>query len=483
MKIIIAHPSFDDAPGNPQTSQNRQAQYFEHGAYIFPVVLASAATMLKNGGHAVEWVDGPAQGMDEERFLKELEFFEPELILMESKTPSIKRTWNITDKIKKLIPYCKVVICGDHVTALPEETIANSDADYVLKGGDYDFSLARLVSEIESKNQTHNRTVLDYGTNHGLENVQIINREIAKWRLYAYDKGSGNYKYLPGTHTMFGRDCWWRHQGGCTFCSWTNTFKNWRVTSVSKAMAEVEACASLGIREVFDDTGTFPIGNWLYSFCEELRKFNKGLKHGKARITMGCNMQPGVLKEEDWKGMASAGFRFILFGFESANDATNKRINKRYTRGDIENSCQLASKYGLDPHVTTMVGYPWETKSEAQETINLCKSLFKKGWIKTLQATICVPYPGTALYSQCLENDWLKYKPGDWDHWDMRKPVMKSPMSDEEILGMTRGIYKSCITPQFIARKLYSARTKDDWKYLLKGAKYMLGHLSDFSGK
>jgi len=480
MKIVIGYPPFDEQ-GNYQIGQNRQAQRFEHGAFIFPVVPAYAATMLKNAGHEVFWLDGPAEGMDWERYLKELEFLQPDLIAWEVKTPTVKRVWPLVDEVKKTLGGTVVVLMGDHITALPQESIDNCKVDVCLTGGDYDFGVLDLV-ETMNLGGIHSdiKGIMPYPTNTPLKMLPVIDRELCKWRNYGYEKGSGNYKYLPGTHTMFGRDCWWRHDGGCTFCSWTNTFKNWRVASTDQAMAEIESCSSLGIREVFDDTGTFPIGAWLHEFCEKLRKFNKGLRHGKARITMGCNMRPGALKREDWKIMGRAGFRFILFGLESANQHTIEKINKGQAPGDIERSCREATEEGLDPHATCMVGYPWESEKDARRTIELTRNLFKKGWIKTLQATIVIPYPGTELFRDCKEKNLLRTE--DWNQYDMRLPVMKCPMLDEEVLSMTRGIYKSCITPQFILKKLLTVRTKDDFNFLMKGARYMAGHLKDFGG-
>ena len=38
-----------------------------------------------------------------------------------------------------------MVIVGDHVTALPEETLRNCPVDYILTGGDYDFLIVNLA--------------------------------------------------------------------------------------------------------------------------------------------------------------------------------------------------------------------------------------------------------------------------------------------------------------------------------------------------
>ena len=92
-----------------------------------------------------------------------------------------------------------------------------------------------------------------------------------------------------------------------------------------------------------------------------------------------------------------------------------------------------------------------------------------------------MPYPGTALFRQCQDQGWLRTT--DWREYAMDKPVMISPMSDDEVLAITRGIYKSFITPRYVLRKLASVRTKDDAAFLWRGARLLWGHLADFSGR
>ena len=475
MKVCLGFPSLDDPRGFHQTGQNRQAQVFTAPAFIFPVIPATAATMLKRDGHEVLWSDGPAEGLVWEDQLRRIVAFHPDLLAWEVKTPSVKLTWAKIDDVKRALPGCITVLMGDHVTALPQESLDACNLDACITGGDYDFALRELVKNPST------RGVFQYPTTGDLQGLPVIDRALAKWRLYGYERGSGNYKYLPGTHSMIGRDCWWRHGGGCTFCSWTNTFKNWRVGTVEQFMADVEHCVSLGIREIFDDTGTFPIGKWLHDCCEALIRFNSGKRHGRGRITIGCNMRPGALKREEWALMGRAGFRFILFGLESANYETLLKINKGQQPDDMRDSARLAKEAGLEPHVTAMVGYPWETKEQAMRTICLAQQLFAKGWIDTLQATICMPYPGTELFRQCKANGWLRTE--DWNDYSMERPVMKCPMTDEEVLAITRGIYKSFMTPRYVLRKVLSVRTKDDLQFLVRGGRLLWGHLTDFSGR
>ena len=60
MKVAIAYPPLPSGNGVPLLTQNRQFQWFSRPTYIFPVVPATAATMLKKAGHEVLFLDGIA---------------------------------------------------------------------------------------------------------------------------------------------------------------------------------------------------------------------------------------------------------------------------------------------------------------------------------------------------------------------------------------------------------------------------------------
>ncbi len=499
MRVMISCPPLK-GPGCPLLSQNRQFQWFHNPCYIYPVVPALTATMLKNAGYEVTWLDGIAEKWSYERWLDEVEKEKPDIIAMETKTPVIKQHWKIVNELKIKNEKLKIVLFGDHVTALPEESFHNSQVDYVLTGGDYDFLLLNLCNFLKERPATSDQrpaTKLEPGIwyrengeikntghfklNHDLNSLPFIDRDLTKWKLYAYK--NGNYKLTPGTYIMAGRDCWWRKDGGCTFCSWTTLYPTWRVRSVENVLDEIgELIERYRIREIMDDTGTFPAGEWLREFCRGMmeRGYNK-------KINFDCNLRFGALTSEDYQLMAKAGFRFLLYGLESASQKTIDRLNKNIKIAAIEEELRKVKKANraikghLESHVTCMVGYPWETKEEADKTIQMTKELFNKGLLDTLQATIMIPYPGTALFKECRKNGWLKSE--DWDGFDMSHPVMKTPMKDEEVLQLTQGIYKSFITPRFLFKKIISIRNIDDLKFFWRAARAVLGHLRDFMRK
>ncbi len=483
VKIVIAYPPLESEKGIPFLAQNRQFQWAHDPWYAYPMVPAYAATLLKEAGNDIAWLDGIAGEQSYKEWHEAFKKEKPDLVMIETKTPVVKRHWKIINQLKTQNPKLVTVLTGDHITALPKESFEKSKVDYVLTGGDYDFLLLNLVNHLNKKEKLEPgiwfrqgkqvKTRGKFLLRHNLDQLPFIDRDLTKWKLYAYK--NSNYSRVPGTYTMFGRDCWW---GQCTFCSWTTLYpgKHYRAMSPKRALDEIGYILErYPIKEIMDDSGTFPVGNWLREFCQGMmeRGYNK-------KIKIDCNMRFNTgLSQKDYNLMAKAGFRFLLYGLESANQKTLNRINKNLKAELIPKMVFMAKKAGLWPHVTVMVGYSWETKKEALKTLDLARNFFKKGWIDTLQATVVIPYPGTPLFTECKEKRWLKTQ--NWDRYDMKEPVMKTPMKDEEIMALVRGIYSAFWTPEFVGRKLKEGLTNwDRFKYYVWFALKYFSRVMDF---
>ncbi len=364
----------------------------------------------------------------------------------------------------------------------------NSKVDFVLTGGDYDFLLKNLCDTLDSttahcplptaqlepgiwyRSQGDIKNTGPFILNHDLNHAPFIDRDLTRWELYAYK--NGNYRRTPGTYIMSGRDCWW---GKCTFCSWPQLYPKFRVRTVENVLDEIGMIIQkYPVREIMDDTGTFPRGEWLRSFCRGVRE--RGFQE---KIGFDCNFRFGAATGDDYRLMKKAGFRFLLFGLESGNQDTLDRLNKNLKVEEIVDSCRMARAAGLYPHITIMFGYPWEDYEQARNTFNLGKYLLRKGYAYTMQATVVVPYPGTPLYRECLDNGWLRTS--DWSDFDMKQPVMKIPFPEKELMQLVQGMYSIAYDPVFLARKVLSIRGWDDIRFFLRAGKKVLGHIRDFT--
>lgn len=469
--VSISYPPLKSSKGSPFLSQNRQFQWTNTGNVIYPIIPAYAATLLKNKGLKIFWDDAIAQKLTYQKWFKRLQKNKPDLIVIETKTPVIKKHWKIINQIQKTAQWHPIIVLmGDHVTALPEESIKNCHVDYILIGGDYDFLLNELISLINN-NQAPKNKIFKLKKHYNLNSLPIIDRNLTQWQLYAYN--NTNYKYKPGSYIMSGRDCWW---GRCSFCSWSTLFpgKNFRQFSVDHTIKEIENLVkNFGIKEIFDDSGTLPVGPWLKELCQELIK--KGLNK---KIKIGCNMRFGALSLPEYQLMYKAGFRFVLYGLESANQKTLNFINKNEKTNDALSTLKIAKKAKIEPHITVMIGYPNETKTDAQKTLNLAKKIFKQGLADSLQATILIPYPGTPLFKYCQKNNLLLTT--NWDDFDMRQPVIKSPISSTDQIELVQNLFKGILTPKFIFQKIISIRSLKDIQHLFNYAIKYFKKLKDF---
>ena len=177
--------------------------------------------------------------------------------------------------------------------------------------------------------------------------------------------------------------------------------------------------------------------------------------------------------------MKRAGFRLVLFGLESANQATLDRLCKGVAVEQIVSGARDAAKAGLNVHVTVMFGYPWEGAAEIANTVRLARMLLRKGYAYTLQVTMLIPYPGTPLFKELEDGGHLVTKV--WDDYDMRTLVMKAGVSEEVIKAAVRQVYRTFLHPETVVRRIVSTRDPaEDLRFYWRGFLSLVGHLRDF---
>lgn len=483
MRVAICYPPLKSEKGVALLTQNRQFQWFSRPTYIFPVVPATVATMLKKAGHDVLFLDGIAAELTADEFGKKLSAFRPDYVVLETKTPVVKRHWKwIADFAKETSGSVKTILVGDHVTALPEESMEKCPVDYILTGGDWDFLLMNLISSggderkfepgIWYRANGEVRNTGRFRLDHDLNSAPWIDRELVHWELYAVK--NGNFRRTPGTYVMAGRDCW---HAKCTFCSWTTLYPTYRTRNPIDVVDEIEMLVTrFGVKEIMDDSGSFPVGAWLTTFCNEI--IRRGLPK---RVRIDCNMRFGRLQPEDYRLMRRAGFRLVLFGVESANQATLDHFAKALRVEDVEKGAKWASEAGLDIHLTFMFGHAWEGPTEVANTVRFARRLLANGYASTLQCTLTIPYPGTPLFRELKAQDALTTL--DWDEYDMRRAITKTPLvSEDEIKCAIRSVYRGFLQPRALFHRLTTTRTLFDFAFYYRGIRSLLGHLLDFGG-
>ena len=145
MRVAIVYPPIKRDGKIPLLGQNRQFKFTNSNEIkIFPLIPASLATILKNNGYEVLWLDAINKHIPD--FESQISNFKPDIAVIETKAPIIEDHWEFISNLKSEIANLKCILVGDHVSFFPKESLLNSEVDYVVTGGDYDITVSKLPS-------------------------------------------------------------------------------------------------------------------------------------------------------------------------------------------------------------------------------------------------------------------------------------------------------------------------------------------------
>ena len=476
MKIAISYPPIVNQDGQKaMVSQNRNVQYFKKPTYLLPVIHAQAATWLKQLGHEIFWDDGNAQLKSFEQWQQDLIAWQPDVIVFESTTPVMKFYWQTIRDIKALLPNAIIIMTGYHSMRMPLETLEKSPVDIVLRSNHIDFSLSKLIPFIEENpdwrhtlaiegffievNERNIRSTGEFRQVEPLDKSPLVDRKLVQWKRYAYE--NGNFLQTPGTYaTSVIRDCMF---GKCTFCRYNGPDLTYSMMSVQRSLDEYQdLIENYGVKEIFDDSGVWYRGKEAREFAQGI--IDRGLH--KKDCYFGINTRFEYLDEETLKLMGKANFRFILLGFEAADDETLARLNKGYQMPHVEKCLKWMTQYGMHPHLTIMVGYHWQTQEQLDLTVKTVKDLMFRGLARTLQVTLCTPLDYTPYHRECIKEGVLLTK--DYDDFDMSKLIVKTPVPHDQYYQAVRDMYSIAFHPRFIWRQLVflTKFRKRDYQFL-----------------
>ena len=218
-------------------------------------------------------------------------------------------------------------------------------------------------------------------------------------------------QYLPHLHVMqqpnedimlpieVSRGC----PGHCTFCStkvfWGNRIRHKSGKRILSEMEELFNLTGISSFEFIGDNFAHP-QEWLRQFCLYIQKETPGLN-------WYCDLKLNRLDQEDLKILWESGCRGFFVGVESGSQITLNRIKKEIklpkTIAMIENARQM----GFKIKTSFIIGFPWETPSDIDETFNLHYQMLKMGIFESQLWLLC-PLPGTDLFA----NYDLNFDPG-----------------------------------------------------------------------
>ncbi|MCX7919058.1 MAG: B12-binding domain-containing radical SAM protein [bacterium] len=415
MKIWLLNPPFLKKFSRPQ----RSPAVTKSGTLYYPLWLAYATGVLAEAGYEVELIDAPAAGLDLPQVLERAKIYQPNLIVLDTSTPSIYNDIAVAEKLKEVVPNTRIALVGTHVTALPEQTLELSEKiDYILRG-EYEYTLLDLVRLLDDSSNFELRNLnsilgLTYRQNgkifhtperpliNDLDKLPFVSKIYKKF-LRIEDYFNPNALY-PMVTIVSGRGC----PNNCIFCVYPQTVngRQYRYRSIDNVVAEMEYIQQTfpQVKSIFfeDDTLTAnPVR------CRELADL---IQQKKLRIPWTANARADV-DFETLQHLKRGGCRQLCVGFESGNQDILNRIRKGLTIDRAKQFMADARKVGILIHGCFMAGNPGETKETLQQTLEYAKELNPD----TVQFYPVMVYPGTEAYQWYKAQGYLSTE--DYRQW------------------------------------------------------------------
>lgn len=399
---------------------SRWPHFEEEGSrYLpFPFYLSYAAAALEKAGHECRIVDGVAERMQEDDYIKRAADFQPDAVILEVSTASIDVDLRQAQKIKDHCPNARMIFCGLHLDMYRPGFLDETPlVDFVLKG-EYDQAAVRLIDAIESQDDYSSVPNLVYrdggGAAHENERGPVIqDLDAIPWPsrkqlpMYSYWDLPGGIPE-PSLQMWASRGCPFQ----CIFCAWPQIMygnNQYRTRDPIDVVDEIEAMVKeYGFRSFYFDDDTFNIGKRrLLQLCEEIKR--RGLN-----LPWAAMARADASDRETLQAMKDAGLVGIKYGVESGSQELVNNAQKDLDLQKVEETVRFTRELGVNQHLTFSFGLPGETWETVRKTIDFAKRLNPE----TIQFSIMTPFPGSIFYNmlekdgKLLTHDWSKYDGG-----------------------------------------------------------------------
>lgn len=396
-----------------------------HGGSSVPLNLCYLAAFGRDKHPDVDFkiLDAEALGLSHENTAEEALQYSPDLIGITTNTCVFESVIALTKILKERLPNANIILGGPHVSALPERSLEESEADFVTIG-EGEYTLGELIERIKSDKRDYNSiSGLAYRDENGsikVNSQRALIDNLDTIPFPARDLVDNNlYQPPPTKRVSLGANTLIATSRGCPFnCGFCGAQTVWtrktRRRSPESVVDEIESCVK--------DHGIIS-----FNFTDELFTSDKRhvleicrlIRERELKIAWVCSARAQRLDKETLEEMKRAGCHEISFGIESGNCKILKKIDKALDLGEAQRVVSLTKRVGITTHASYILGYIDETEETIKDTINFAKRLNTD----VAAFFIASPLPGTPLYNEAKEKGFLRSN-ASWSDY--------SPLSNNE---------------------------------------------------
>jgi len=480
MKIFFVNPPLRELHFS---RSQRSPGVIKSGTMYYPYWLAHAAALARENGHEIFLKDCPAEGIDREELQELLGDFNPDLIVMDTSTPSINYDLKTAIFIKSR-SHARVMLVGTHVTSEWSHCLQQYPAIDFIAIGEYDQTVLELANTLDSNGNVMEVAGLAY-----VESDEIIKTDIRlplddmdvlPWIAPIYKEFLDPHNYLftiarqPMVMLIGGRGC----KAKCFYCVYPQVMHGhaYRTRSLKHLIGEMKWIQENmpEIREIVFEDDTFT------SSPKRAREFAEMVKAEGIYLPWFANIRTNTDKDT-LAALKDAGLRECAVGFESADDLilSNMRKGQKVSREfQFMEDCR---DLGILVHGCFMVGFPGETMETMNKTLKTAMKLNPD----SAQFYPVMPYPGTGAYQWAFDNGYLVTN--NFDEWlneqGGHKCVLNLPgLTTEQIETFCDSAFRKYhFRPKYILRKLLQAfaNPREGIRSVNAGLNYLLSIFSE----
>jgi radical SAM superfamily enzyme YgiQ (UPF0313 family) len=430
------------------------------GTIYYPIWLAYAAGVLEQSGFSVRLIDAPAEGLDNGGVAERLGPFVPDVIVLDTSTPSIYDDAKCADFFKGRFPRSMVVMVGTHPSAMPEETLSLSSAIDAVARGEYDYTLRDLCNALAAGRGMDEVKGLVYRHGSGVcastPRPAISDLDSLPFVTSVYEKHLNVRNYFfaaaryPMVMTISGRGCPYR----CFFCVYPQTFhgRAYRPRSAENVVEEFRYVREHlpMVREIGFEDDTFTADK---RRCDRICDL---LIAQRSRLPWYCNARADLPLDLLMK-MRRAGCRLLVVGFESGSQRILDGMHKGIRVETMRRFVKDAKRAGLLIHGCIMAGNPGETEETLAESFRFARSLN----CDSMQFFPLIVYPGTEAWEWAVKSGALtttRFR--DWvdEKGDYRCVIALPGLSAAQLVRLCRSYYlRYHLRPAYLLSKIWQA--------------------------
>ena len=435
----------------------------------FPLSLGYLAAVLEKGGHTVKIAT--LNGVkDYESIIENLvKEYLPQLIGFTAMTPSFPMAVKLAEKIR-IWTSCPLVIGGSHVSAFGEhlwnqtavfdgvimgegEYTLLELANYLAEGGDQPTHIPGLIWKLPGSQPINNvpRSFLV-----DLDKLPFPARhlvELDKFSTSSHIKGKESLTMITSRGCPF----------NCRFCSSHMVHgRQYRVHSPGYVVEEIIFLKNTyNLKYIFFQDDTFTLNR------ERLEKILDLILSKELKIKWGCFSRVDILDKQMASLFKRSGCESLVFGIESGSQMALEKMNKKISLEQVRKAITVCEEIGIRSLASFVVGFPFETRKDIQQTIKFAK---------TLPATKVVfnplvPFPGSSFFNKS------RHFPGKLEGWSRFLTTKEPPFqmvqdcTPSEIYRLVkRGHISFYLRPKQLMRMGRSIHSWNDFLSYCQGA-------------